>query len=379
MADHAKGPNLMAPEPDTILDALLRDAVDQGATDVHVRAGDMLRARVDGELVGIGAHIFSAEDIHHFVERLREAAPGEVAPIERLRDLTLTWSVPGIGRFRTSVMKQRSTFMVLLRVVPHVVPSLHDLHIPAAFTQALTAPSGLELLAGGARSGRSTSLAALLSHLNDTSERRRHIVLIENKTRFLLKDKRCTITQRELGVDTDSIESALDAAIDHRTEIIALDRVDPHQLESLLFAAEAGSLVIAKVDAHDVTDTLRHLVSGVPTQSQSAIRLRIAKTVRGILAHRLVAAQAGGRVLATELFLNSPSFAELLLDAGAVLDIREQLAKHRADVGTHTFDQSLAELATQGVIGIEVATSLATNPSDVRGWLRQGSPARQAR
>lgn len=379
MADHTPGPSLVPAEPSTTLDALLREAVHRGATDMHVRAGDMMRARVEGELVGVGAHIFSAEDVLHFVERLRDAAPGEVLPMERLRDLTLTWSASGIGRFRVSVMKQRSTFMVMLRVVPHVIPSLADLRIPLALTQAINAPSGLVLLAGGARSGRSTTLASVISHLNETSDRRRHIVLIENKTRFLLKDKRCTITQRELGVDTDSIESALDAAIDHRTEIIALDRVDPHQLESLLQAAEAGSLVIAKVDAHDVTDTLRYLVSGVPTASQSAVRLRIAKTVRGILAHKLVAANAGGRVLVTELFLNSPGFAELLLDAGAFLDIRSQLAKHRADLGTHTFDQSLAELASEGVIGVEVATSLAVNPSDVRAFLRQGTPARQAR
>ena len=376
MAEQTHGPVLSPHEARSTLDALLLDAVRRGGTDVHVRAGDIMRARVDNELVGVGAHIFSADDMVHFVDRLREAAPGDVPPHERLRDLTLTWSVPSVGRFRVSVMKQRSTFMVMLRVIPHIVPTLASLNLPAQLARTLDYSSGLVLLSGTQSSGRSTTLAALLSHLNETAERRRHIVIIETKTRFLLKDRKCTITQRELGIDTDSIESALDAAVEHRTDIIALDRVDPGQLESLLRAAEAGSLVIAKVDAHDVTDTLRHLVSGVPTQNQSAIRLRIAKTVRGILAHKLVAANDGGRVLATELFLSSPELEQLLMDAGAFLDIRAQLAKHRTDVGTHTFDQSLAELALDGKIGPDVATSLAVNPADVRAQLRGGTTSR---
>ena len=370
MSDQPAGPVLSPHEARSTLDALLLDAVRRGATDVHVRAGDILRARVDGDLIGIGAHIFAADDMLCVVERLREAAPGEVPRPERLRDLTLTWSVPSVGRFRVSVMKQRSTFMVMMRVIPHVIPSLASLNLPPQLSRALDYSSGLVLLSGTPGSGRSTTLAALLSHLNETAERRRHIVIIETKTRFLLKDRKCTITQRELGIDTDSIESALDAAIEHRTDIIALDRVDPHQLEPLLIAAESGSLVIAKVNAHDVTDTLRHLVSGVPTANQSAIRLRIAKTVRGILAHKLVAATNGGRVLATELFLSSPHFEQLLMDAGAFLDIRAQLAKYRAESGTHTFDQSLADLAAAGKIGVDVATSLAVNPADVRAQLR---------
>lgn len=370
MIDQPTGPVLSPHEARSTLDALLLEAVRRGATDVHVRAGDILRARVDGELVGVGAHIFAAEDMTHFVDRLREAAPGDVPQADRLRDLTLTWSVPSVGRFRVSVMKQRSTFMVMMRVIPHIIPSMASLNLPPQLSRVLEHHSGLVLLSGTAGSGRSTTLAALLSHLNETSERRRHIVIIETKTRFLLRDKKCTITQRELGIDTDSIESALDAAIEHRTDIIALDRVDPHQLEPLLIAAESGSLVIAKVNAHDVTDTLRHLVSGVPTANQSAIRLRIAKTVRGILAHKLVAATNGGRVLATELFLSSPHFEQILMDAGAFLDIRAQLAKYRAETGTHTFDQSLADLVAEGMIGVDVATSLAVNPADVRAQLR---------
>ena len=370
MTDQPAGPVLSPHEARSTLDALLLDAVRRGATDIHVRAGDILRARVDSELVGVGAHIFAAEDMTHFVDRLRESAPGDVPTADRLRDLTLTWSVPSVGRFRVSVMKQRSTFMVLMRVIPHIVPSLASLNLPQQLARTLDYSAGLVLLSGTPGSGRSTTLAALLSHLNEHSDRRRHIVIIETKTRFLLKDRKCTITQRELGIDTDSIESALDAAIEHSTDIIALDRVDPHQLEPLLIAAESGSLVIAKVNAHDVTDTLRHLVSGVPTQNQSAIRLRIAKTVRGILAHKLVAASDGGRVLATELYLSSPSFEQLLMDAGAFLDIRAQLAKYRDATGTHTFDQSLADLAVAGKIGADVATSLAVNPADVRLQLR---------
>lgn len=356
-----------APSP---LDELLRDALQRGATDIHIRAGDVMRARIDGELCGVGAHIFSADDMVAFVERLRDSAPGDVPPADQLRDLTLTWGVPGVGRFRASLMKQRSTYMVLLRVIPHAVPSLDELRIPPALSATLDAPAGLILLSGASGSGRSTTLAALLSHMNDTSERRRHIVMIEMKTRYLLKDRKCTITQRELGIDTDSMESALAAAIEHRSDVIALDRVEVNQLEPLLHAAEAGSLVIAKIDAHDVTDTLRHLVSGVTMTNQSAVRLRVAKAVRGILSHKLIPALAGGRVLATELFIGAPVLEQMLLDAGAFLDIRAQLAKHRAELGTHTFDQSLADLAIEGVIGLDVATSLAVNPTEVRHQLR---------
>ena len=371
MADETPGPTILPHDAPSPLDELLREALQRGATDVHVRAGDVMRARIDGELAGVGAHIFSADDMLAFVTRLRDSAPGEVPPIEHLRDLTLTWSVAGVGRFRASLMKQRSTYMVLLRVIPHAVPSLVELRIPRELSATLDAPAGLVLLSGASGSGRSTTLASLLAHLNEHSERRRHIVMIETKTRFLLKDKKCTITQREVGIDTDSIESALAAAIEHRSDVIALDRVEISQLESLIQAAEAGSLVIAKIDAHDVTDTLRHLVSGVTMTNQSAMRLRIAKAVRGILAHKLVPSLAGPRVLATELFIGAPVLEQMLLDAGAFLDIRAQLAKYRAELGTHTFDQSLADLAIEGIIGLDVATSLAVNPTEVRHQLRQ--------
>lgn len=370
MADTTPGPTILPRDAPPQLDELLREAQHRGATDIHVRAGDVMRARIDGELCGVGAHIFSADDMVAFVQRLRDDAPGDVPPADQLRDLTLTWGVAGVGRFRASLMKQRSTYMVLLRVIPHAVPSLRDLRIPHALSAALDAPSGLVLLSGASGSGRSTTLAALLSHLNDTSDRRRHIVMIETKTRFLLKDKKCTITQRELGIDTDSIESALAAAIEHRSDVIALDRVEVRQLEPLIQAAEQGSLVLAKIDAHDVTDTLRHLVSGVTMTNQSAMRLRIAKAVRGILAHKLVPSLTGTRVLASELFVGAPVLEQMLLDAGAFLDIRAQLAKYRTELGTHTFDQTLADLAIEGVIGLDVATSLAVNPTEVRHQLR---------
>lgn len=349
----------------------LAEAIERGASDIHVRAGDVVYARIGGQLTPLDTPTLTAVSTFEMVTHILGTS-SNAPSIEDVRDYSGPWSAPGIARFRVSILKQRSSFAIVMRVIPDVLPTLEGLGIPAHIGQAVLADFGLIFVSGVPGSGRASTIAALIHHLNVHSPKRRHVVAIETAIEFLHRNNKCAITQREVGVDTDSFADGMRAALDQDADIIVVGEMnDPEIIELAVRAAEAGRLVIGKMSAPDATGALRQFLGGLPSEHQDTARLHVSEMLRAVIAQRLLPRADGqGRVLACEILLMTPMVRDVLGDPGRLAEIRQTLADGRAEYGTQTFDQQLADLVISGQVSFEVALTLATNSLDFELQLR---------
>ncbi|MBI3568284.1 MAG: PilT/PilU family type 4a pilus ATPase [Gemmatimonadetes bacterium] len=349
----------------------LAEAIERGASDIHIRAGDVVYARIGGQLTPLDTPTLTAVSTYEMVTHILGTS-SNAPSIEDVRDYSGPWSAPGIARFRVSILKQRSSFAIVMRVIPDVLPTLEGLGLPAVIGQAVLADFGLFFVSGVPGSGRASTIAALIHHLNTHSPRRRHIVAIETAIEFLHRNNKCAITQREVGVDTDSFADGMRAALDQDADIIVVGEMnDPEIIELAVRAAEAGRLVIGKMSAPDATGALRQFLAGLPSEQQDTARLHVTEMLRAVVAQRLLPRSDGqGRVLACEILLMTPLVRDVLGDPGRLAEIRQTLADGRAEFGTQTFDQQLADLVISGQVSFEVALTLATNSLDFELQLR---------
>jgi twitching motility protein PilT len=271
-----------------------------------------------------------------------------------------------------SILRQRSSFAIVMRVVPSVIPTIEGLGLPKALGNAVLPEFGLVFVSGVPGSGRTSTLAAIVQHLNTHSPERRHIVVIESAIEFLHKNDKCSITQREVGVDTDNFAEGMRAALEQDADVIVVGELDePEIIQLAVRAAEAGRLVIGKFIAPDATATLRSFFNGLPADQQDAARLHASEMLRAVVSQRLLPRADGqGRVLAAEMLVMTPLVRELIADAGRLAEIRPALAEGRAEYGTQSFDQNLADLVISGRVSFEVALTLATNSLDFELQLR---------
>jgi twitching motility protein PilT len=350
----------------------LVDALQRGATDIHLRAGDAVYARVNGKLTPLDTPVLTAVSTFEMVTHILGTSVN--APnIDSVRDYSGPWSAPGVARFRVSILRQRSSFAIVMRVVPSIVPTLDELGLPKALGDAvLSSAFGLVFVSGVPGSGRTSTLAALVHHLNANSPERRHVVVIESAIEFLHKNDKCSITQREVGIDTDNFAEGMRAALEQDADVIVVGELDdPELIQLAVRAAEAGRLVIGKFIAPDATATLRAFFNGLPADQQDAARLHASEMLRAVVSQRLLPRADGqGRVLAAELLVMTPLVREVISDAGRLAEIRPALAEGRAEYGTQTFDQNLADLVISGRVSFEVALTLATNSLDFELQLR---------
>ncbi|HXD22392.1 MAG TPA: ATPase, T2SS/T4P/T4SS family [Gemmatimonadaceae bacterium] len=349
----------------------LVDALQHGATDIHLRAGDAVYARIGGKLTALDTPVLTAVSTFEMVTHILGTSVN--APnIDSVRDYSGPWSAPGVARFRVSILRQRSSFAIVMRVVPSIIPTFEELRIPKALGNAVLHNFGLVFVSGVPGSGRTSTLAAIVHHLNTHSPERRHIVVIESAIEFLHKNDRCSVTQREVGIDTDNFADGMRSALEQDADVIVVGELDdPELIQLAIRAAEAGRLVIGKFVAPDATATLRAFFSGLPADQQDTARLHASEMLRAVISQRLLPrADAGGRVLASELLLMTPLVREVIADAGRLAEIRPALAEGRAEYGTQTFDQALADLVIGGHVSFEVALTLATNSLDFELQLR---------
>ncbi len=350
---------------------ILTQAVAKHATDLHIRAGDVVYARVEGELVPLDTSVLTATNTYEMTSHILATSQG--APeIESVSDYSGPWSAPGIGRFRISLLRQRSSFMIVLRVIPDVLPTIESLDLPPALTSIASSDFGLILVAGIPGSGRASTVAAIVNHLNTTSTRRRHIVSVEAAIRYLHRNHLCAITQREVGIDTATYLSGVRAALEQDADVLVIGDLDtPELVDFAVRAAEQGRLVIAKVKAGDTTTAMRALLATFATERLDAARLQLTDLLRGIIAQRLLPrADTRGRIIAAELLLMTPGVRDVLTDAGRLGELRQALSEGRAQYGTQTFDQHLADRVIAGQVSFEIAVTLATNSLDFELQLR---------
>lgn len=345
------------------MEKIIKAAVDRGASDLHIKAGDVFRARIDGRLVPLTKQALSPEQTKAIALRL---IPNEEdrARIDKLNDYDCSWGAPGIGRFRVNILRQRSSFMIVMRVIPFEVPTFEKLKMPEVMRRVTEAERGMILVTGVTGSGKSSTMAAMINHIN--SSRNKHIVTLENPIEFLHRDLQSSITQREIGVDTESFRSGLRAALRQDPDVILIGEMrDAETVDTGMKAAETGHLLLSTLHTPDAQSTILRIMAMFPPEEQEVVRVRLAETLHAVVSQRLLPRADGhGRVVAAEVMIVTATIRDLILEGEKINEIRDYIAEGREQYGMQTFDQHLSDLVQQGQCTFEVALAAATRPSD---------------
>jgi twitching motility protein PilT len=351
------------------VEEILRLGLQRGASDVHFKVGERVMMRIDGRLHRLNLPALSAEEARQVFEALRpprlEPEPG--GP----RELDFSLSIPGAGRFRVNAFQQRSTLALAVRVIPVKTPELASLNLPSILSALANERRGLVLVTGTTGSGKSTTLAALIEQINRT--RTAHVITIEDPIEFLFTNRKSSIVQREIGVDTSSFSVALRAALRQDPDVIMVGEMrDTETIDIALKAAETGHLVLSTAHTTDAAKTIQRILSVFPSSEQNMVRIRLAECLRAVVSQRLLPRSDGqGQIPAVETMLVTRVIQDCIRDPARSYEINEFIAKGR-NYGMQTFDQALLSLLRRGTISREVAISAATSPGDLDLQLRMG-------
>jgi twitching motility protein PilT len=326
-----------------MMEKIIKAAVQRGASDLHIKAGDVFRARINGKLVPLTKQRLTPDQTKAIALKLISSEEDR-ARIDRMRDFDCSWGMPGVGRFRVNVLRQRSSFMIVMRVIPFTVPTIESLQLPEVLKSIAESDRGLVLVSGVAGSGRSSTVAAMVHHINRTLHK--HIVTIENPIEFLHRDLSCSITQREIGVDTESLAVGLHAALRQDPDVVVIgDIADAPTIDTAIKGAETGHLVIATTTTPDVVTTVERIIATLPAEERDIGRVRFAESIRAIVSQQLLPLKDDkGRVAAVEVLIATPAVRELLKDPSRVSQVKELMAESRKELGTQTLEQHLEEL-----------------------------------
>ena len=345
------------------MEKIIKAAVDRGASDLHIKAGDVFRARIDGKLVALTKQALTPEQTRTIAIKL---IPNEEdrARIDKIQDYDCSWGSPGIGRFRVNILRQRSSFMIVMRVIPFEVPTFDELRLPQVLKTIADAERGMVLVTGATGSGKSSTLAAMINHINST--RHKHIVTLENPLEFLHRDLQSSVTQREVGVDTESFRMGLRAAMRQDPDVILIGEMrDAETVDTAMKAAETGHLLVSTVHTPDAQTTVTRILAMFPPEEQESVRVRLAESLVAVVSQRLLPRKdKAGRVAALEILVVTGAIRDLILDKDRIGDIRNFMADGREQYGMQTFDQHLADLVRSDEVSFEVALAAATKPSD---------------
>ena len=345
------------------LNEILQVALRGGASDIHLKAGLPPMFRVDGALVPLkDARRLPPEEISRMAYGIMNDYQKE--KFKAQSELDLAYGVPGLGRFRVNVFQQRGTIGIVLRVIPFKISSIEQLTLPKVLEKICGEQRGLILVTGTTGSGKSTTLAAMVDHIN--SNETCHIMTIEDPIEFLIRDKRSIVNQREVGVDTMSFAHALKSSLRQDPDVILVGEMrDLETIETALTAAETGHLVLSTLHTLDATETVARIVSAFPPHQQKQIRLQLGSVLRAVISQRLVPRADGkGRVAAIEVLIANSRVREMIEDKDRTKEIPAAIAQSYITYGMQTFDQSLMMLFKQNLITYEEALRQSSNPDD---------------
>ena len=340
---------------------LLRHAVEMGASDLHLKAGNVPFVRVDGELSPTEFESMTAADT--------EAASLALMPEHKLRAFEETseadfgYTLGGVGRFRVNIFRQRSMVGLAIRRVRSEVPTVAELMLPPVIAELSDSSRGLVLVTGPTGTGKTTTIASMIGHINRT--RRAHIVTIEDPIEVVHDDDRAIIQQREVGLDTDSYAAALRHVVRQDPDVIFVGEIrDGDSALSAIQAAETGHLVISTLHTIDCMETINRILDLFPPHQQKEVRTSFAGSLRGIVSQRLVVkADAKGRVPAVEVLVNTGRVFDRIVDPNTTDQIVDVISEGEF-YGMQTFDQSLVKLVKDGLVSEDDARRAATNPHD---------------
>ncbi len=351
------------------MEKIIKAAVDRGASDLHIKAGDVFRARIDGKLVPLTKQRLTPEQTKAIALRLIPSEEDR-ANIDKIRDYDCSWGMPGIGRFRVNILRQRSSFMIVMRVIPFDVPSFEKLKLPPALAQVASAERGMILVTGVTGSGKSSTMAAIINHINQMQHR--HILTLENPIEFLHRDINCSVTQREIGVDTDDFRMGLRAALRQDPDVVLIGEMrDAETIDTAMKAAETGHLLISTLHTPDAVTTVSRIVSMFPPEEQEISRLRLAESLQAVVSQRLLPRADGhGRAAALEIMIVTGTARDMIKDKDRTPELHDYIKESREQYGMQTFDQHLNDLVAEGVVTFEVALAASSNPADFELQMR---------
>ncbi|TMB39764.1 MAG: type IV pilus twitching motility protein PilT [Deltaproteobacteria bacterium] len=345
------------------LNEILQVALRGGASDIHLKAGLPPMFRVDGSLVPLkDTRRLPPEEIARMAYGIMNDYQKE--KFKAQNELDLAYGVPGLGRFRVNCFQQRGTIGVVLRVIPFKINTIEQLLLPKILEKIAGEQRGLVLVTGTTGSGKSTTLASMVDHIN-TNETC-HIMTIEDPIEFLIRDKRSIVNQREVGVDTLSFGQALKSALRQDPDVILVGEMrDLETIETALTAAETGHLVLSTLHTLDATETITRIISAFPPHQQKQVRLQLGSVLRGVISQRLVPRADGkGRVAAVEVLVANSRIREMVEDKDRTKEITAAISQSHTTYGMQTFDQSLMTLFRQNIITYEEAVRQSSNPDD---------------
>jgi twitching motility protein PilT len=354
---------------DQSLERWLKILCDAKGSDLHIKAGSPPRMRLNGELRKIPEESVITPEMTE--EIAKQVMPPSVAEtFERNREADCAYALPGLGRFRVNVFRQRGSIALVLRLVVANVPSVEDLGLPPTVARLASELRGLVLVTGPTGSGKTTTLAAMVDHINRTREC--HIVTIEDPIEVLHTDALAAIAQREIGFDTRDFASAVRSAMRQDPDVILVGEMrDLDTVGAALAAAETGHLVLSTLHTVDAKETITRIVDFFPPHQQKQVRMTVAGCLKGTVGQRLVPGIDGSyRVAALEMMLVNGRIQGAIIDPENSPDISEMIADGDY-YGMQTFDQSLAKLFEQGRIDLRSALVAASNPHDLRLMLQQ--------
>ena len=344
------------------LNALLRHAVENGASDVHLKVGQPPVLRRDGELGGIpSASPLDDAELADVLVQVTMSVPARRALFEETGDLDVAYSSPGLPRFRVNGFRQRGAISFAFRVIPDAIPAFDELHLPAGVRRLAEEQRGLVLVTGATGSGKTTTLAAMLDHINRT--RRQHIVTIEDPIEVLHQDRGCIVNQREVGLDTESFGQALRRVLRQDPDVILIGELrDAETAQTALQAAESGHLVFSTLHTLDAAETIGRMVEFFPPEKQPQVVSIMAGVLRGVISQRLLPRTGGGRIPAVEVMVSNARIAELIRERRA--DEISDAIEDGAFFEMQTFAAALIALVLEGLVDRETAANAATNRHD---------------
>jgi twitching motility protein PilT len=346
------------------LGELLEHLSERRGSDLHLKAGARPHIRVSGTLEATDFPVLDTADVERMASAVLVTERAE--EFARTNEADVAFTLGGLGRFRVNVYRQRGSVAMVFRRVATVIPRLADLGVPDAVRSLAEEPRGLVLVTGPTGSGKTTTVAAMIDHINRT--RAVTVVTIEDPIEFLFRDDRALVNQREIGNDTGGFAEAMRRVLRQDPDVILIGEMrDPETVQAALAAAETGHLVLSTLHTADTVETINRIIDFFPSHQHHQVRLSLATSLRGIISQRLLARADGrGRVPAVEVLRNTGRVGERIIDPDLGGDTIAEIIADGSFYGMQSFDQSLLELHRAGHVSLRDALAAATSPHDLR-------------
>ena len=352
----------MAEAPPFNFKAAITEMVKQGGSDLHLKVGRPPTIRVAGDLLQLVQQPLKPEELKALAEQIM--TPRQVKEFAEHKEADFAIGVPGVGRFRTNVFQQRGTLAFVFRSIPYEIKTIDDLRLPKVLEKVATKARGLVLVTGVTGSGKSTALAAMINYINQN--RPCNIITIEDPIEFRTRDAKSNSSQREVGTDTLSFETALRHVLRQDPDVILIGEIrDKVTLDTAMKAADTGHLVFSTLHTTDATQTINRVISFFPPHEHDAVRNLLSTALEAVISLRLVPTKDGrNRVPACEVLINTATVRDNIRDAEKALNIPDLIKGGSVQYGMQSFDQSLMVWYQAGAISYESALFYSSNPSE---------------